>query len=223
MAVGLAATVASYIGARALYGFSGRHPLLLPVITATLVISSGLWALDIDIDDYTASVELLSWLLQPVVVLLAVPIYIHFEALRRDLPDVLTVLLLGSCISIASVLGLALLLALGDVESISALSKSVTSPVSMPLADAPGGDPILAGGLSILTGIIATPMSLVTARFLGLSDAQTGVLLGLNAHAVGSAKAADLGMTPLAYSAFSMAAASLMFAVILPAVHALTG
>ena len=85
-----------------------------------------------------------------------------------------------------------------------------------------GGNPELAVGIVIVTGIVGGVVAPYVFRLLRITDARIqGLVLGVIAHAVGTARAIEMGARPGAFAGVALALTGLFTALLLPVVVAL--
>lgn len=209
-------TLGSYQLAVAVYEKT-RWTLLQPVLVAMLLIIGLLQVLALDVRSYLRHVDIFSLLLGPVIVALAVPLYLnlrHIRALWR--PILLTLLLAGL---LATLLGSALarLFGASEVLQLTLLSKSVTSPIAILVSAQIGGIPALAALCALLTGVLGGMLGPELLRRCGVHHpAAQGIALGLTAHAVGTARALQESETCGGFAALAMSLMGVSTAVLLP-------
>src|SRR5688500_7918275 len=96
----LALTVAAYVLARAVY-LRYRHPLVQPVFLGAGLIIAVLVLSGHTFDDYRAAKDVLGWLLGPVTVALAMPVYKQRARLRAAALPLVAGIALGTASTIA--------------------------------------------------------------------------------------------------------------------------
>ena len=189
------------------------NPLLLGSIFVIVFLS----LVQIPFGEYKESVSFLSYLLLPATVSLAVPLYEQWLPMKRNAKAVLCGILAGSVTSMISVIAMSWLLKLDPVLSASLMPKSVTSAIGAEVAVELGGIGSLAGALIILTGIVGNLSATALCRLAKLRDpVARGVAIGTGSHAVGTAKALQMGRVEGAVSSLSIAVAGVLTAVICP-------
>ena len=116
-----------------------RWIILQPLLISMVVLISVLLALDIDYAEYKQGTQLLTMILGPATVALAVPLYLNVRRVRQVLWPTLLTLFIGGLF--ATVLGVALAWFLGAEPMIlkTIAPKSVTSPIAMLVAEEIGG------------------------------------------------------------------------------------
>ena len=189
------------------------NPLLLGSIFVILFLS----LVQIPFAEYKESVSFLSYLLLPATVSLAVPLYEQWLPMKKNAKAVLCGILAGSLTSMISVIALSWILKLDPVLSASLMPKSVTSAIGAEVAEELGGIGSLAGALIILTGIVGNLSATALCRICKLHDPiARGVAIGTGAHAVGTARALQMGRVEGAVSSLSIAVAGVLTAAICP-------
>ena len=212
--------VALSIGAFALGTFINRktgkawcNPLLLGSLFIILLLS----LLKIPYPEYKASALPLSYLLLPATVSLAIPLYEKWELLKTNLAAILAGILAGVLTSLGSIMVLVLLLKLDAAQAATLLPKSVTTAIGMDVAEALGGIPALAGAVIILTGITGNLTAQWLCRAFKITDPLAkGIGIGTASHAIGTAKALELGEVEGAMSSLAVALAGVSTAFLAP-------
>lgn len=213
----LVLTLLAYAGALALYRRSGAHPLLIPVLTAVAAIVAVLLATGTPYATYRQGVELLSFLVGPATVALAVPLFAQRGRIRQLWRPLGVALLVGCTVAIASALLLAWALG-GTRETLMSLApKSATMPIALPVAERMGGLPSLAAVAVAITGIAGAVLAAPLLRLLRVQDpAVRGFAIGLTAHAIGTARELQVHPTAGAFAALAMGLNGVATAVLVP-------
>ncbi|MFI8689148.1 MULTISPECIES: LrgB family protein [Stutzerimonas stutzeri subgroup] len=218
---GVAITLAVFQLAYAAYEKT-RWVFLQPVLVSMTLIVGILLLCGIDYDEYRISAQLLTLLLGPATVALAVPLYLNLRRIRELFgPIVITLLVAGV---FATALGMALAWAFGadDMILMTLAPKSVTSPIAMLVAEQIGGVVALAAVFVMITGVLGAIFGPELLRRFGVQHpAARGIALGLTAHAVGTAQALQESDECGAFAALAMSLMGVMTAVLLPLVVAL--
>lgn len=198
---------------------SSGMAVLNPLLLATVFVVVSLSVLGIPCAAYQASAAPVSYLLLPATVSLAVPLYEKWDLLCRNLAAILAGILAGVAASLGSVLVLALLLRLDHTQYVTLLPKSVTTAISMDVAAELGGIAALTGALVILTGIVGALLADTVFRVFGITEPiAKGIGIGSAAHAVGTAKALQMGEVEGAMSGLAIAVAGVLTALLCPLV-----
>ncbi len=215
--LGLLLTLLSFQLGLFLYRRTGSQPWLHPVLVSVVSLCLLILFSDLTYLRYMGSAKFLSLLLGPVIVALAVPLYENFKLLKRYWRAfVLSNLLAGSV-----TIGLAVLIVyLGqgsDVSTNTMWTKSITTAIAIEIAPGIGGVAALAAALVMFTGIFGSLIAPSLFKLFKIEHpAAQGTALGVCAHAVGTARALELGSIQGAFAALSMSFMGLMCALLLP-------
>ncbi|OUN10609.1 LrgB family protein [Flavonifractor sp. An9] len=183
------------------------NPLLIGVI---LVIGL-LLALGIPYENYDQGGSLINLFLSPATACLAVAIYSKVQLLKENWLPILVGCVVGSLVSMGSILGLCRLFGLDDAMTASLLPKSVTTPIAVSVAQAHGGIPSITVVAVILTGILGSILAPLLIRLFRVKDPiAAGLAIGACSHAVGTSKALELGETEGAMSGLAIGVCGLV-------------
>ena len=212
--------VALTLGAFALGTWLNRktgQALFNPLLLGSIFVIIFLSLVQIPFAAYKQSVSFLSYLLLPATVSLAVPLYEQWLPMKKNAKAVLCGILAGSVTSMVSIIAMSWILKLDPVLSASLMPKSVTSAIGAEVAQELGGIGSLAGALIILTGIVGNLSATALCRICRLHDPiARGVAIGTGSHAVGTARALQMGRVEGAVSSLSIAVAGVLTAAICP-------
>ena len=183
------------------------NPLLIGVI---LVIGL-LLTLGIPYEYYDQGGSLINLFLSPATACLAVAIYSKVQLLKENWLPILVGCVVGSLVSMGSILGLCRLFGLDDAMTASLLPKSVTTPIAVSVSQAHGGIPSITVVAVILTGILGSILAPLLIRLFRVKDPiAAGLAIGACSHAVGTSKALELGETEGAMSGLAIGVCGLV-------------
>lgn len=210
-------TIAGFVVGQHLYRFSGNNPFFQPVLVGLAVVLLVVELSHTSFETYMSGGTYLHQMLAPVVVMLAVPMVDFLQSMRRQWVRIVLAVSLGSGATIAVAGGLTYWL-LGDkIVSFTMLTKSVTTPIAVAIAEEVGGVPALASAFVMITGLLGALMIPTLLKIARIKEpAAQGMALGVCAHAVGTAEALTLGQQQAAYSAMAMTLTGTLHAIILP-------
>lgn len=213
----LVLTMLAYTFTLAVYRRSGAHPLLIPPLTATALVVAVLLLTGTPYATYREGVSLLSFLIGPATVALAVPLFAQRERIRQLWRPIGVALLVGGTVAIVSALLIAWALG-GTRETLMALApKSATMPIALPVAKRMGGPASLAAVAVAITGIAGAVLAAPLMRLLRVHDpAVRGFAIGLTAHAIGTARELQVHPTAGAFAALAMSLNGVATAVLVP-------
>ena len=113
--------------------------------------------------------------------------------------------------TLLSVLGLSVLFALSHEEYVTFLPKSITTAIGMGVSEELGGQVTLTVAVIILTGILGNMAAPAICRLFRITEPiAKGVAIGTSAHAMGTAKAMEMGEVEGAMSGLSIAVSGLL-------------
>lgn len=189
------------------------NPLLLGSIFMILFLRM----MKIPYPDYKESTSVLTYLLFPATVSLAIPLYEQWAFLRKNIPANLAGIASGVVTSLGSILLLAWLFQLDAVSAVSLLPKSVTTAIGVDIAAEFGGMIALTTAVIVLTGMIGNLLAVSLCRFLHITNPiAKGIAIGASSHAIGTSKALEIGEIEGAMSSLSIAVAGILTAMLCP-------
>ena len=180
------------------------NPLLIAIILVILFLKlSG-----VEYETYNASAKYLTYLLAPATVSLAIPMYERMQLLKENYAAILTGILSGVLASLVCVLAMALVFHLSQAEYVTLLPKSVTTAIGMDIAKELGGHSEIAAAVIIITGVLGNMAAEPICRIFAIRHpVAKGIALGTSAHAIGTAKAMEMGETEGAMSSLAIVVA----------------
>ncbi len=191
-----------------------------PLLIAIAVIIVILAITGVEYDTYNDGAKYLSYLLTPATVCLAVPLYEQLEILKKNLKAILAGILAGALTSVTSVLILAILFGLSHEEYVTLLPKSITTAIGMGVSEELGGIVTITVAVIIITGVLGNMFAEAVCRIFWIEEPiAKGIGIGSASHAIGTAKAMELGDIEGAMSSLSIAVSGLI-TVILASVYA---
>jgi putative effector of murein hydrolase len=189
---GIAITLGAYQLALAAYEKT-RLVFLQPVLVSMLVLIVVLLGSGVDYSEYRKSTEILSILLGPATVALAVPLYLNLRRIRLLLWPTLTTLVVGGVFATGLCVTLGWWFGAEHMILMTMAPKSVTSPIAMLVAEQLGGVAALAAVFVLITGVLG---AILGPGLLSLAE-ECGAFAALGMSLMGVATALFL---PLAVS-----------------------
>ena len=185
------------------------NPLLISIIAVIAVLC----LLHIDYT-YNQSGQYISYLLTPATVCLAVPLYQQMELLKKNLKAVVIGIVSGVLASLVSVLILARLFRLSHEQYVTLLPKSITTAIGMGVSEELGGIVTITVAVIIITGVLGNMVAETVIKLAHIEEPiAKGLALGTSSHAIGTAKAMELGEIEGAMSSLAIAVAGLLTVV----------
>ena len=186
------------------------NPLLLSV-AATIVL---LILFRIDYDTYYEGAKYLSYLLTPATVCLAVPMYEQLELLKKNLKAVMVGILSGVLMSLDCILVMAIVFSLNHETYVTLLPKSITTAIGMGVSEELGGYVTITVATIVITGVLGNIIGEGLCKLFHIEEPiAKGVALGTASHAIGTARAMEMGEIEGAMASLSIAVAGLLTVV----------
>ena len=213
----LATTLAVYLAGQWLFQRSGGRAVFNPVALAITLLVLLLLLTGTPYATYFSGAQFIHFLLGPATVALAIPLYLHWERVRRLFLPILAGLLAGSLTAMLSAMGVAWLLGGSPPTLLSLAPKSVTTPVAMGIAEKIGGLPSLTAVLVIVTGVIGAVAGPALLNGLRIrDDAIKGFAMGVAAHGIGTARAFQISGLAGAFAGLAIGLNALLTALLAP-------
>ena len=175
-----------------------KIPLLNPILVSAAVIIALLTLLDIPNSVYQSGCHVLTFLLTPATICLAISFYEQYQNLKEHIPAVLVGVIMGTVCSLGSIYAMGKVLGLEHALVMSLMPKSVTTAAIA------------------ITGIFGNVIGAFLCKVFRLTDpVAQGVAFGTSAHVIGTAKAAEMSELTGAVSSLSLTLAGIVTSVLL--------
>lgn len=188
-------------------GWSFMNPLLVSII---LVISV-LLLTGTGYSEYMKGADIISYLLTPATICLAVPLYQQVELLKKNWKAVVAGITAGVLSSMLSVLAFALIFHFDHASYATFLPKSITTAIGMGVTEELGGYVPVTVVVIIITGVIG---NIFAEKFLKIMNIKEpiakGIAIGSSSHAIGTTKAMEIGAVEGAMSSLSIVVSGIM-------------
>jgi len=192
-------------------------PFTSPVFFTTLTTVLVLMLSRVRFSDYTDAKEILTFLLGPATVALALPLYRNRKLLVANLVPALAGLTAGAVGTLITVVALAKALGFSQLIVRSISIKSVTAPVAVELAKMIDADPTLTAAFVIVTGMIGVMLGPWLLDRAGIhSPLARGLALGTISHGQGTAQAALENELSGAIASIALGIAAVFVSLIAP-------
>ncbi|WP_378953359.1 LrgB family protein [Pelosinus sp. sgz500959] len=209
-------TIGVYFISRKIF-LKTQNALLNPVLLSTTVIILILHYSGITFDQYKPGKEIMTFLLGPATVALALPLYLNRQILRESLVPILVGIICGAISTLTTAVLLAKFSGLDSIIVASIAPKSITAPIAIEIALITGGDPAIAVAFVVFTGTFG---SMIGAGFLSLckinNPVARGLAMGVTAHGQGTAIILQEGQRQGAMAGVAMALAAISISFIAP-------
>ena len=208
--IGVLISIASYalgIWLRKKTGLSFMNPLLISIILVIVFLSlSGM-----SYETYASGAYSISFLLTPSTICLAVPLYEQFKLLKKHWKAVMAGIISGVVSSLVCILLLSLLFRFDHQTYVTFLPKSITTAIGMDVAAELGGYVPLAVVVIVITGVLGNVIAEAVLKLFKIEEPiAKGIAIGSSSHAVGTAKAMEIGQVEGAMSSLSIVVCGLL-------------
>ena len=214
---GLTATLVTYVIAAAAYERLDRTPWANPVLWSVLCLGAVLMVTGVPYPTYFAGAQFVHVMLGPAVVALAWPLWQRRAEVRRRGVALTLAAIAGGAAAGGSAVLLAWALGLPEEVQRSLVSKSVTAPVAMGIAERIGGVPALAAVFAVITGLVGAISARTLFGWLGITRwDQRGFALGTTSHGIGAARALQVDADAGAYAGIALGLQVVLASLLIP-------
>lgn len=186
------------------------NPLLISVVLVMVILV----VFHVDYDVYYEGAKYLSYLLTPATVCLAVPLYEQIELLKKHAKAIAGGILAGVLTSLVTILVFALIFDFTHEQYVTLLPKSITTAIGMGVSEELGGMVTITVAVIIITGVLGNIIAEAVCKLFRIEEpVAKGIAIGSASHAIGTAKAMEIGEIEGAMSSLSIAVAGLVTVV----------
>ena len=187
-----------------------KKKLKLPILTMIVLVMA-----DVDYDVYNKGASYLSWLLTPATVCLAIPLYEQWNLLKKYYQAVILGIVAGVLTSLTTVFVLAKLMGLDHKEYVTLLPKSITTAIGMGVSEELGGYVTITVAVIVVTGVFGNIFGEFICKIFKITHPiSKGLAFGSSSHAIGPAKAIELGEVEGAMSGLAIAVTGIMTVIL---------
>ena len=209
-------TVVIYFISRKIF-MKTKNALLSPLLLSTIGIILILHYSGITFEQYKPGKDVMTFLLGPATVALALPLYQNRHVLRKSFAPILIGIASGAISTLTTAVLLAKISGLDSLIVKSIATKSITAPIAIEISHITGGDPAIAVAFVVFTGTLG---SMIGAGFLSLCKIDNpiarGLAMGVTAHGQGTATILEEGQTQGAMAGVGMALSAIFISLIAP-------
>ena len=194
--------------------------LLNPVLVTIFSLIAILFVLEVPFSDYQQGSSIITVLLEPAIVALAVPLYLQLKVIKAQLKLILLSCLLAVCIAFSCAFFIMPLLGADPITAASFAGQSVTTPIAMEISKNLNGIVSLTAAMVIFAGIIGASIGLPFLKLCRVKNKQAiGVAIGCASHALGTAKVLEDNEESGAFSSIALILCAVLSALIMPALY----
>lgn len=218
----VAITLLVYVLAVRIFKYCGHNVLIHPIMVGAMLIAGIGVVSATPMQDYQLYVSPINWMLGPVTVALAIPLYQQIRQCYAAGSKGLLVIILGGCVAPLLAIGWLNVFDFSDPVKFSVVTKSITTPLAVDTTQIIGGLPELAAGVVVITGILGVIFSQIIFKLTGCDDYRAqGLALGTISHAIGTARAYQLNARSGAFATMALCVNGILTAIVLPIIFTL--
>lgn len=194
-----------------------KKAIFNPLLISILFVMIALVILKVDYDSYYSGAKYLSYLLTPATVCLAIPLYQQISLLKENIKAIILGIISGVLSSLGSIFLFAIFFRLPHEQYVTLLPKSITTAIGIGVSEELGGIAIITVAVIIITGVLGNMLAdHICKKFRITEPMAKGLAIGTASHAIGTAKAMEMGEIEGAMSSLSVAVAGLITVVVAP-------
>ncbi|CUS25459.1 holin protein LrgB [Paucilactobacillus oligofermentans DSM 15707 = LMG 22743] len=211
-------------------GFFLFQPLFVGMVLGIFVLvlmgmAMGKSTIDVYTKFYKPGGDIIFWFLNPATIAFAIPLYKRNDIVKKYWLEIILALVIGSTISLFCILGISTLFGLDHSAVAAMLPQAATTAIALPISTAIGGNASVTAMAVILNAVIIYALGdfLIKAFRLGKSRIGTGLGLGTAGHAVGSAKAIQIGSVEGSMASIAVVIIGVVVDLVVPAFSHIMG
>ncbi len=212
----LTLTVGVYLGAiqlRRKINFALLHPVFVSILVLIVFIR----LTGIEYEHYMQQTQIIDFMLGLSVVALGYILHDQIYNIRGNVISIVMAILVGSAVGIVSVALIARWMGAEPAVVASLEPKSVTTAIALSVSANSGGIPALTSVVVIVVGVFGGIVGPWVLKKIGVkSRIAKGLAMGAAAHALGTARAMELGAVEGAISGLAIGLMGLATAVLVP-------
>jgi len=186
-------TILIYIICNKLY-MKFKLSLLNPVLISSIFIIILLIVFKIPYSDYNKGGAVITNVLGPLVVILAIPLYKNRYDLIKNFIPIIGGVSAGIFTSFVTVIGLCKIFNIDNSIMFSLFAKSITTPMAVEATKILEGKEAITIIAVVFTGILGAGIAPIVVKYGKIkSDIAKGIGIGTSSHAVGTSKAVEMG------------------------------
>lgn len=194
-----------------------KNPLLTPLLISTVALIAIFKFSGITFQQYKPAKQIMTFLLGPATVGLALPLYLNRRVLRQSFLPIVIGIVSGSLSTLTVAVLLAKMSGLNRVICSSIATKSITAPIAIEVSLITGADPAIAVAFVVFTGTLGTMIGATLLSCCGISNpVARGLAMGVTAHGQGTATILQEGTTQGAMAGVAMGLAAIFVSFIAP-------
>ena len=189
--------------------------ILNPLLLSIIFIIGFLKVSKIEYQTYKEGADFINIFLTPAPIALAIPLKRELAKLKSHMYAIMQGILIGVLTSALTIMLIKFIFTLEDAHYKSLLPKSITTAIGIGISESIGGIPSITVFAIIMTGIFGSIISKAIFKAFKISHPLArGLSLGCASHAIGTAKAAELGEMEAAASSLGMVISGIITVIV---------
>ena len=194
-----------------------QKPIFNNLLISIILIILFLKITNIPYENFKIGADVINFMLGPVTIVLAVPLYRQYDLLKKYFREILVGILGGVITSFIIVVIIGKITSTSNEIIYSIIPKSITTPMGISLVNQLGGVESVTVVCIIITGIFG---NIFAEHLLKIAKVKhpvaKGIAIGTSSHALGTSKALELGEVEGAMSSLSIGISGLITVIIVP-------
>ena len=188
-----------------------------PMLIASILLIGFLLLTGVSLETYNIGGDYISIFLAPATAVLAVPLYTQLDNLKKNIIPIVIGIFTGCIVSFALVSLCVFIFEIDVVLHYSLLPKSITIPMGMELSRIIGGIPSITIASIVITGITGGVVAPIVCKVCKIKHpVAQGIAIGTSAHAIGTAKALEMGEVQGAMSSLAIGVCGVFTTILTP-------
>ncbi|MEG0051114.1 MAG: LrgB family protein [Terrisporobacter sp.] len=201
-----------------------EKPIFNSLLICIILIIVFLKVTNLPYEKFKIGADVMNFMLGPVTVVLAVPLYRQFDLFKKHLKEIFMGILVGVVTSFIMIFIIGQLTSTNSEIVNSILPKSITTPLGISLVNALGGVEAITVVCIIITGIFGNILGEFILKIGRIKHpVAKGIAMGTAAHAMGTSKALEMGEIEGAMSSLSIGISGVLTVIIVPILMNLIG
>lgn len=194
-----------------------KKPIFNSLLICIILIILFLKITNISYENFKIGADIMNFMLGPVTVVLAVPLYRQFDLFKKYLKEILIGIVVGVVTSFIIITIIGKLTLTNNEIVYSILPKSITTPMGISLVNALGGVESITVVCIIATGIFGNILGELILKIGRIKHpVSKGIAMGTAAHAMGTSKALEMGEVEGAMSSLSIGISGVLTVMLVP-------
>lgn len=199
------------------------NPLFTPLVFSIVVIIILLLVTNISLETYQIGGQFFSLFITPATVALAIKLEKNFVYLKKYYAAILSGIISGVILHTIMIYAFVLLFNFDRSMLATLIPKSITTAIAVGVSESLGGIVSLTVAVVVFTGVIGAVVGQTVFKIFKIDDpVAQGVALGSSAHAMGTAKAIEIGDVQGAMSGLSIVVTGIIVVMLAPLTEPIT-